>query len=1146
MSQKQPIDHAIRQQALDPTESFIIQAPAGSGKTELLTQRFLNLLASMVEAPEEIIAITFTRKAAAEMRERIIVALQQAAEAPEPNSDYQRQTWQLAKRALQRDAEHNWQLINNPNRLKILTIDALATQLNGYMPLLARFGADPEITDDATSYYQQAIENFISALLTDPERQEKLKPILLQLDNRQTQLNKLLSQLLACREQWLPHLLTHRQQQAEAREGLEQALLRVNIDTLQDLYAVLETIDIDLNELFSLLRYASVQLQASDPHHPAANCDFMSMNTVDPQGITQWQAAAALLLTRDGQCRKRVDKRAGFPAADTNDTPTIRAEKKIYKTRMGELLTLLSEQTDFLYNLKRLRDCPPLEYTETQWETLSVLIDLLPLLVAELSVIFQQHGVVDFVELNLAALRALGDDDEITDLGLYLDYQIQHLLIDEFQDTSVIQFRLFERLVANWEAGDDRSIFLVGDPMQSIYRFRNAEVSLFLRAQQFGIAHIPLIPLQLQVNFRSTAGIVDWTNQVFSQIFPDTPDITTGSIPYMSVQAASDNHDPAIMWETLIDADAINESAAIAKSIAHYRLQNTHSSIAILVRSRAQLQSIIPELQAQAIPYQAVDIELLYYYSYIQDLLSLTRALIHFDDRIAWLAILRAPWCGLLLTDLHALAQSHNIIYQALLSFQTIDTLSQDAKDRLLTFSEIMQEAVNQRGRVSLADRVYHAWQQLMNSHSLDKATQEQVDSFFRVLRSATMTDDALDLVAFERQLLSLYANSPAEEPNPVQLMTIHKSKGLEFDCVILPDLTRTAPPNAAELLVWLERENRDGDTDLLLAPIKSSQQDFDPIYHYIRNTENEKLQLESARLLYVAATRAKRQLLLFSRVTSSEDTKHNHGIKPPSSRSFLGMLAAADEQALQSAQPVLREIDEIDQTDRDCQVSLLHRINYKTSSAQRVFTHEQPIYTTTIPNTVLNQQQRLSRHIGTVIHWILQVIAEDAITVSLDRWNENYIITQLPYWQRALTELGINRAQCTIIMPKIQQAIVQTLKDPIGRWILSPHADAHNEYALCVNDAGTVQQVVIDRCFIDDNNEKVRWIVDYKTATPREGISMNDFLAEQQAEHMAQLCQYEAALRVLDSKRKIQLMLYFPCCQQAIRINKISGEIKI
>jgi ATP-dependent exoDNAse (exonuclease V) beta subunit len=134
-------DQAQRDRALDPAHSFIVQAPAGSGKTELLIQRYLTLLAQ-VEQPEAVVAITFTRKAAGEMRHRVIDALEQV-NGPEPESAHERHTRTLARNVLTRDLEREWDLIDHPARLRIQTIDSLCNSLVGQMPWISRMGAAP-------------------------------------------------------------------------------------------------------------------------------------------------------------------------------------------------------------------------------------------------------------------------------------------------------------------------------------------------------------------------------------------------------------------------------------------------------------------------------------------------------------------------------------------------------------------------------------------------------------------------------------------------------------------------------------------------------------------------------------------------------------------------------------------------------------------------------------------------------------------------------------------------------------------------------------------------------------------------------------------------------------------------------------------
>ena len=135
-------DSEARERALEAGHSFLVQAPAGSGKTELLIQRFLALLAR-VERPEQIVAMTFTRKAAGEMRERVVGALNDALAGTPVASAHQERTRELALAALDADRRHGWQLVLHPARLAVFTIDALAAGLARQAPLATGLGGAP-------------------------------------------------------------------------------------------------------------------------------------------------------------------------------------------------------------------------------------------------------------------------------------------------------------------------------------------------------------------------------------------------------------------------------------------------------------------------------------------------------------------------------------------------------------------------------------------------------------------------------------------------------------------------------------------------------------------------------------------------------------------------------------------------------------------------------------------------------------------------------------------------------------------------------------------------------------------------------------------------------------------------------------------
>ena len=170
--------------------------------------------------------------------------------------------------------------------------------------------------------------------------------------------------------------------------------------------------------------------------------------------------------------------------------------------------------------LARVAKLPAPRFTEAEWEALEAIISLLPIAETMLAEAFAARGAVDFQAVSLAALKALGTEDEPTDLMLSLDLKVQHILVDEYQDTSGTQLSLLEALTRGWTDGDGRTLFVVGDPMQSIYLFREAEVGLFLEARAGRIGTVRMEPLTLSRNFRSEEGVVSWVNGTMEEAFP--------------------------------------------------------------------------------------------------------------------------------------------------------------------------------------------------------------------------------------------------------------------------------------------------------------------------------------------------------------------------------------------------------------------------------------------------------------------------------------------------------------------------------------------------------------------------------------------------------------------------------------------------
>ena len=642
------LDREARQRAVMPAGSCIVQAPAGSGKTTLLTMRYLRLLAD-VERPEQIVAITFTRKAAAEMRHRIVAALELAASALQPEADERtRELHQYASAALARSRELKWGLEHNPARLHVQTIDGLNHWLARRLPLAARIGTSAALVDDARALYAEAAARTIARLDDGSPVASGLMRLARAVNHEPRQLAKLVEGMLGERELWLPKLL----------QPVSDGMLRDGIDCLlrNALEAELTAVSAALQghdwpALFSICRQAAV---AGAPESPAR---VLAAHTNLPPPAAEtaaaWGALADLLLTNDARpaLRKSAVAKQGFLAAA--EGPAWAPLKRDLKS----FLDSLAAHEALVGDLARLRVLPPAALTNAQWERIDALASVLPHAVAELLALFAERDNLDHPAVAAAARDALGDEDAPTELALALDYRICHLLVDEYQDTSPSQARLLELLVAGWQSGDGRSLFCVGDPMQSIYAFREADVTLFLQAQRQGIGGVELTAERLGRNFRSSAPIVDWVNTTFAARLPAADDFERGAVRYSPAAAVKPGEaGDGVHVHALLDTDARAMAATVAAVAAESVATPGKPSVAILVRGRPSLPPILAALRDSGIEYRGVELESLLDRPAIRDLVALLRALLHDGDRTAWLAALRAPWCGLPLADLLRIA----------------------------------------------------------------------------------------------------------------------------------------------------------------------------------------------------------------------------------------------------------------------------------------------------------------------------------------------------------------------------------------------------------------------------------------------------------------------------------------------------------
>ena len=1119
-------DRQARQDALDVSRSCIVQAPAGSGKTELLIQRYLCLLA-IVDNPEEVLAITFTRKAALEMQLRVLAALRNSRAEKQGDSEHERLTLSIAIRVLRRDESQGWNLIESPGRMRIETVDAFGAGIARSLPLSSGLGGIGNTVADAemNALYRDAATATLDYLATDDKAGRAVETVLLHLDNHTSIYIDYLSRMLASREQWLAITgsgIGSAASAAAARQKLENNIADVINRQLGLLDSLLSPCCRE--DLPALLRYAAANLQEDGKaeHLLALFAAGNGLPLAEAGERCRWQAIANLLLTQKGDWRKRVNKNDGFPTGDTGQ-----------KQALYDVIEALGELHELRDALHRTRALPDPHYTDDQWQVLLALFNLLPLAVAELRRLFSERGVTDHNEVAICAGRALGSIDDPGDVAFMLDYQIQHLLIDEMQDTSIAQYDLLKKVTAGWSAEDGRTIFCVGDPMQSIYRFRDAEVGEFLLAKQNGIGSTALQPLTLRRNFRSGENLVHWFNTVFMQVMPLKDDIAVGAISYsesVPVDANAGQGEHAV--HPLFDLDADGEAAYSVGVIRSCLEQAADDNVAVLVRSRTQLTELLPLLRRSGIEYEAVEIDRLTDLPEIIDLIALTRALCHEGDRLAWLALLRGPWAGLRWSDLHALVRNdvEKTVPELGSDPQRMAALSADGRERSGFVLAVMTEFMTRNATRSLRDVVELAWFSLGGPAWLQ--TEEQLDNVYRFFEaldkfdSAGTLDDVRDL---ERKLDDERVSSTVSSECRLQIMTMHKAKGLQFDHVVLHGLGRITRGGDKEVLNWLSLPDEEGRNEMIISPVGArADLENDPLHQFIAVTEKEKTKMELDRLLYVACTRAKKSLHLVGNVGVAND---GEACKQPDSRSLLSRLwpAIHNDYEAEFERWHDRRKDAPEQ-DRNGIEYLVHPVlRRREATWQAPHAPQLPGGGAATASSVSVAERTVefywvgaaARHAGTIVHRWLQRISEGRVDLVAED-----VASLRPASLSWAMSLGVGEDEVDAVCDRVETALTGILNDAKGRWLLEGDGDA--ELPLTGLYEGQTESVLIDRVRIDA--EGTHWIVDYKTST-HEGGDLAGFLEQEADRYRLQLAKYATLYSNLTGK-PVRTALYFPMLQ--------------
>jgi ATP-dependent helicase/nuclease subunit A len=827
-------DAEARRLAIDPRRNVALEASAGTGKTRVLVDRYVALLSCGV-SPRHILAITFTRKAAAEMRQRILQ--------------------ELAKR--ERDQTIAKEIIlevrESLGDIAISTIDAFCLALLREFPLEADVDPAFDLADETETprLVEEALEQTMRAGRGIAAEQPEMAMLFGELGEFQL------------------------------RQGLARLLDRrlVAWDALNRFVRGAEhaTIDQALSDLFSRLRaaFASVPggveaLLSTGPAHAdfvlfARDLRQLLADPAPEPATTQalLERVREHLLTQSGEPRKR------FTAYKKSD---FRSSQD-YDRHLGMVQALGPHLSDAL---KKFR-------TGLNLVLARAVRQLFAIAVKEYQRTLRKHAVLDFADVLQRTLALLSQMDEFSRSRFKLEARYQHVLVDEFQDTSRAQWELVELLVRSWAAGNsmadrDPTIFIVGDRKQSIYGFRDAEVAVLDEAAHYieALRHMGQVRTAITRSFRSVRPLLHFVNDLCTAIdkAPERVDAFRYSqddeFPLGPAETADEALGLVGALSDAAQADAVAEEitrllttpATVRDRDTGLRRAVRAGDIAILFRTREGHQAFEEALARRCVPYYVYKGLGFFDADEIKDVLALLAFLARPQSELYAAAFLRSRFIRLSDDALKQLAPDLSRALTAEAPPVGMATLHEDDRRRLALARDTVPVWLSLVDRIppaELLDRVLadSAYAAEIRGASYRQAREnlKKVRGIVRRMQNrgyATVSrviDHLAHLVAGGDE-----SNAIVDAVDAVNLMTTHAAKGLEFPIVFLVHLQRGSGGTPDPIRVWPSPAGDESIEPFVSIGTNESEGDRD---HDAREAE------EGKRLLYVAVTRARDRLYL-------------------------------------------------------------------------------------------------------------------------------------------------------------------------------------------------------------------------------------------------------------------------------------------
>jgi len=1098
--------------ATQPEQSFSVRASAGTGKTWQLVARLTRLLLHGAQL-NSILAITFTRKAAGEMQQRLNERLRELLEADDrqldtilssmgetPTADIRRRARKLLEQSLR--CEQN---------LRSTTFHSFCQELLQRFPLEAGLPPGFELAEQTGLLIQESWDALFAEATAGHEQPlaESLELLFETLNGLHNTRNALFT-FVEHRSDWWAYTQQAREPAVVATGHLQQQLEPAQQASASSNFWN-DATRFKLGEFAALLG----QHPTSTNQKYLAAIEHILANIDDPE--TAIGAIRPVFFTGSGERRKRSSSQA------QRKTMGERGEDRFVE--LHEAFCAQLEQLTEQHNRQRTLRINGAWYRAGQR------------MLEHYQRIKRERRLLDFADLEWNTYQLLNHPDHAHWIQFKLDQRIDHLLIDEFQDTNPTQWRLILPLLEEMAAGGERprSLFIVGDAKQSIYRFRRGNPQLLGVAAQWMQSHLQAGSIHLDHSWRSSPAVMEFVNRVFQHpdiegLLPDFQTHTThqgelwGRVElWPLIETQNEAH--AVEYNGLrnplqqarpltVDRRYYREGQAIAQRIQELIEQKTarYNDILILMRSRTHLADYEAALRDQGIPYLSLDRGTLLQSLEIRDLEALLVVLMTPQDNLSLAQVLRSPIFSATDEDLVLLVRESAGAW-----IERLKVVSKDLDpDHLLSRAHRLLTAWRAlAGRIPIHDlleRIFHD-SNLLNRYQAacpDTQVARVRANLTRFIELALEVDAGrypslprfLDQV---RQLRNLEKEGPSqatpqsEHQQRVCLLTIHAAKGLEAAVVFLADSNSpgSSPPGYQALVRWPAEADRPSDFLLL-----SNSRQRDSISKARYDLEQQEERRESANLLYVALTRAKNMLVISGCEHSSRRT----------SSSWYEQMAKAvcDETAPGEAwihsfkqAPVIEDAEAIRETDK---VDIDPRLNQPIPTrplCREIAPSRQ------LQDTAFESGAAEGRNRGLAIHRMLQLATQ----------TQGGTLGAGDILSRVATESGL-----TPDAPLLKQCwdeVSKLLDNRDLAWLFTPLTGTRtfNEVPIQYRRGQQTVYGVIDRLVVSDADIQ---LIDYKTHRID-----SESLAQQLAEHYKpQLELYREGIRRLWPEHSVKAYL--------------------